>query len=290
VEVVDSKSSYVEIGEPHENTILNMAEVKEIEPTSISPLVSNRHPLITPCLNLTCDSEDVIAKIKGLDRKIPGREIPSDDEDDNDAEEDKSPPTPSSSPATNPIHLKIEIIESDVGGGCSPAKSILSGSPSLRISPILRRSVTTDVYSPGGSATEACEITCGKCGGTSLLGVSQCGGSVLEALPPTNTLSAAYRRASSYNRRTVSFSDDVGEISVPTDLTPATDSSSNSGSASDASEDEEGYSSNRCLHPDANFRNQCRRSRSVEVLVSPREVQPPISSGAAADPEKEIAK
>ena len=37
------------------------------------------------------------------------------------------------------------------------------------------------------------------------------------------------RRASSYNRRTVSFCDDVGEIGPPlTDLTPATDSSSSS--------------------------------------------------------------
>ena len=36
------------------------------------------HPLI-----ISNFSEDVIAKIKGLDRKIPGREILSDDEDDN---------------------------------------------------------------------------------------------------------------------------------------------------------------------------------------------------------------
>ena len=159
-------------------------------------------------------TEDVIAKIKRLDRKIPGREVAiSDDE-----EDDETPTPPESAtvgsaasgdrvhPRPSPFHLKIEIIE--------------DGQSSQKPSPILRRSVTTDVYQGAHQPNNPPNLnspSCGKCSRDNL-------DVVLGEESPHSQ-----RRASSYNRRAVSFCDDVGEIGPPlTDLTPATDSSSSS--------------------------------------------------------------
>lgn len=242
-----------------------------------SPIKSTQN-IVTPCLDLTCNSEDVIAKIKGLDRKIPGREIqiPSDEEEDD--EEDGSAGGESTTPpvAKNSFHLKIEIIED----GVSPQKP----------SPILRRSVTTDVYqtdqqgndsSLGQGQVGNSPLTlnpCGKCSRDNLdVDPSVCQGGDTKGSPN------AARRASSYNRRTVSFCDDVGEIGpVTAGLTPATDSSSS---------EDEGANDNQAmpssgpglLRPAApacdSPTHQFRRRRSVEVLVSS---QPDPQAAASA--------
>ena len=148
-------------------------------------------------------SEEVIAKIKRLDRKIPGREveIPSDEEDGDDDTNMPSEPDDTHQKAGG-FHLKIEIVEDMSSKGLS------------KPSPILRRSVTTDVYqaaSAGGQldGPEEASSCCGKCQGH------------LNVQCPPSSAAAGARRASSYNRRTVSFCDDVGEIA---DLTTAPDS------------------------------------------------------------------
>ena len=148
----------------------------------------------------------MIAKIKRLDRKIPGREveIPSDEEDGADDTNMTSEPDNTHQKAgAGGFHLKIEIVEDISSKGMS------------KPSPILRRSVTTDVYqaaSAGGQLDGGPEEESSCCG--------KCQGHLNVQCPPSSAATGA-RRASSYNRRTVSFCDDVGEIA---DLTTAPDS------------------------------------------------------------------